>query len=524
MGYILSKFRHFVVWSEIPSNFGAFQELIVNSWSSILPCVVLILYLLTQLFPSKAKPSIKDTLEKIETDLRKLSRFQYDTELQQKRIVGRVVLGGICLYTVCLVLAYFFGPRDLSWKQTLGFIVPFVLFPILIITIKRGLGWYFNRKIEKNKDKYESLKKEKQRILDEVMDKETFKVAKEILEKYAPNHLLPKFLAEQQRAPSLTPVPRAAPGLRRRSNPPISSTPYNNMGGFTPRAIRPYGPPGSGPSGPGQFLRQPTNNFMRPAIMPPPNSTPGGSPGSSQVVPMLRGPPPPRFMLPPIPTNPEYRSRKTGWIDKMVDYVVGDGPANRFALICRYCATHNGLATPEDFPYIGYRCVYCRQFNPPRQQRPSAATLPRNTVLIEELDSTNKTPESSFNENETSVNKEKDISSQEGSPQKEGEETEEKEPVEPVIELAASSTEDLTRSVESLRVESEEQSGIEDLLQNEDEDEDSQGDNFNNTLQENEDANEEAKRFSEEAENKSLESVDDGESQETTTEEGDNKN
>jgi len=158
------------------------------------------------------------------------------------------------------------------------------LFFARIFATKRGLGWYFNRKIVKNKDKYESLKKEKQRILDEVMEKETFRVAKEILEKYAPNHLLPKYLAEQQKAPSLTPVPREVPGLRRRSNPPNTSTPYNNMGGFTPRAIRPplFGPPGSGPPGPGQFLRQPTNNFMRPAIMPGPSSTLAITAGPSQ--------------------------------------------------------------------------------------------------------------------------------------------------------------------------------------------------------------------------------------------------
>lgn len=134
------------------------------------------------------------------------------------------------------------------------------------------MGWYFNRKIVKNKEKYESLKKEKQRLLDDVMEKETFNVAKEILEKYAPSHLLPKYLADQQKTSpmSLTPVPRAGGGLRRRTNVPSTSTPvggYTNMGGFTPRAIRPYGP-----SVPGQFLRQPTNNFMRPAIMPGPNT------------------------------------------------------------------------------------------------------------------------------------------------------------------------------------------------------------------------------------------------------------
>lgn len=247
-------------------------------------------------------------------------------------------------------------------------------FSCRLILIKRALSWYFDRKIVKNKSKYESLKKEKQQLLDDVMENETFKVAKEILEKYAPNHLLPKYLADQQRASpmSLTPIPRTGQGLRRRTTSSFSSSttptpiPYPGMGNMTPRPIRPYGLTNSG-----QYMRQPTNSFNRPAIMPGP-STPGG-PGMKFVAleiinyaskctinglriavgMMPRGPPPPRFMLPPPPTNPQYRTRKTGWLDKMVDYVVGDGPANRFALICRYCATHNGLATPDDFPYIG---------------------------------------------------------------------------------------------------------------------------------------------------------------------------
>lgn len=139
-----------------------------------------------------------------------------------------------------------------------------------LIGVKRLLGWYFNRKIVKNKEKYDSLKKEKQRLLDEVMDKETFKVAKEILEKYAPNHLLPKYLADQQRGSpmSTTPIPRNDAGVRRRSTLTSNATPIP-YGGYTPRAIRPYGP-----SPPGQFLRQPSNTFIRPAIMPAPGSGP----------------------------------------------------------------------------------------------------------------------------------------------------------------------------------------------------------------------------------------------------------
>ena len=40
-------------------------------------------------------------------------------------------------------------------------------------------------------------------------------------------------------------------------------------------------------------------------------------------------------------------------MDRVVEYLVGDGPANRFALICRQCQSHNGMALKEEFEYIG---------------------------------------------------------------------------------------------------------------------------------------------------------------------------
>lgn len=34
-------------------------------------------------------------------------------------------------------------------------------------------------------------------------------------------------------------------------------------------------------------------------------------------------------------------------VDKMVDYLIGDGPANRFAMICQQCFKHNGKSRYE---------------------------------------------------------------------------------------------------------------------------------------------------------------------------------
>jgi len=39
------------------------------------------------------------------------------------------------------------------------------------------------------------------------------------------------------------------------------------------------------------------------------------------------------------------------WYDKILDAIVGEpeGPSQKYALICSRCATHNGLALPEEF-------------------------------------------------------------------------------------------------------------------------------------------------------------------------------
>ena len=61
----------------------------------------------------------------------------------------------------------------------------------------------------------------------------------------------------------------------------------------------------------------------------------------------MPGPPLPRPVLP----------RERGYLDKFVEFLVGDGPTNRYALICRQCESHNGMALREEFEYIAFRSV-----------------------------------------------------------------------------------------------------------------------------------------------------------------------
>lgn len=65
-----------------------------------------------------------------------------------------------------------------------------VHFPFRILLIKKMVSWYYNRKITLNQEKLFTIKAEKNKILHEVTETETYKKAKEILEKFAPNELM----------------------------------------------------------------------------------------------------------------------------------------------------------------------------------------------------------------------------------------------------------------------------------------------------------------------------------------------
>ena len=58
-----------------------------------------------------------------------------------------------------------------------------------ILLTKKMVTWYYKCKISKNQDKLSTMQSEKKKILDEVTETETYKKAKEILLKFAPDQL-----------------------------------------------------------------------------------------------------------------------------------------------------------------------------------------------------------------------------------------------------------------------------------------------------------------------------------------------
>ncbi|CAG0882341.1 unnamed protein product [Darwinula stevensoni] len=328
----------------------------------------------------RGEPSKKQELESIDKEIRNLEEYKVTTQAWEKRLVGYLIFYSIVFYVVAMLVLYFlFFPP--TWKERAIYSIPLLAFPLLVWGVKCLTVWYYGQKILWKEDKLMELRRRKRKIIENVMETETFKVASEILEKHAPDQLrrlfgedssaktntpktvhnspspsshlfsllppLPQFFLGEKKVPeriqpvSLTPFPRPMPAkgmeLRRRLPPPP--------------------PP---PQQPSRIINtnQPSmqGSGMRPSQSPPSLSPP------LQVQPQPR-----RLGVPPGPPIPRpVPPRERGLMDRVVEYLVGEGPNNRYALICKQCHSHNGMALEEEFEYI---------MNPARKQRPQAPRL-----------------------------------------------------------------------------------------------------------------------------------------------------
>uniref|UniRef100_A0A3Q4H6C7 Endoplasmic reticulum junction formation protein lunapark n=1 Tax=Neolamprologus brichardi TaxID=32507 RepID=A0A3Q4H6C7_NEOBR len=269
--------------------------------------------------------------------------------------------------------------------------LPFFIYPVLVWFIRKLLIFLFSKRTERNSEKLEDLKVAKKKILEEVMETETYKNAKLILERFDPEakkkavrafHLmfilsvyfcivflfcftLLRFvlLQELESTPVRSPMtPRPGQEIRQRGvvmRPMPMGTPHGMV--MTP-------PPGARP-------------LLGPAGTP---VAPGGPPDRSALsASVLQGavprtPPSPMLGMHP-PGPPLARPilpKDRGALDRVIEYLVGDGPQNRYALICQQCFSHNGMALKEEFEYLAFRCAYCYFMNPARKTRPQAPRLP----------------------------------------------------------------------------------------------------------------------------------------------------
>ncbi|XP_067212278.1 endoplasmic reticulum junction formation protein lunapark-B isoform X2 [Linepithema humile] len=300
----------------------------------------------------RKKKTTIEVLEDLDSQLKEIHQYGQITEQRHKKIVGTIIIYGVVLYVMIAFIFYFcFFPASLY--DQIFYITPLLLFPILILLTKKMVSWYYNRKITHNREKLSTLMSEKKKILNEVTETETYKKAKEILLKFAPDEL------------TMSPLTQKFSGLietPRRPMPQAVISPLPGSAEVRRRIISTQNQP-----------QHPQVGVVAPGIMTPnikpanPLSTIPFQSSARIINPASIG-----FRSPlPRPVLPHQRTV----IDRLVDYLVGDGPANRYALICRQCESHNGMALKEEFEYFAYRCCYCGFWNPARKQKPFAPKL-----------------------------------------------------------------------------------------------------------------------------------------------------
>jgi len=192
------------------------------------------------------------------------------------------------------------------------------------------------------------LLKLKKKILSKVQETETFNEARMILEKYDPQAL-------RNMSMSLQNLSTIGQSGGRPSPSPMTPAQQPRSRSYT----RP------GPAGPQQ---QQQGSTQQRSMMGPPAIMPAimGGPSGIMQQPGPAGPQQQARTVCPIP--PAERSV----VERMVDYMLSDGPGSRYALICFQCKRHNGMARQDEFDYISYCCAYCGFFNPARRARPQA--------------------------------------------------------------------------------------------------------------------------------------------------------
>ncbi|CAK9800150.1 Endoplasmic reticulum junction formation protein lunapark-B [Anthophora plagiata] len=320
----------------------------------------------------RKKKTTIEILEDLDMKIKEIERYGHTTEQRHKKIVGTLILYSVILYIITAFIFYFyFFPASLY--DQIFYIIPLLIFPILILLTKNMVTWYYKRKISENQEKLSTMRTEKNKILDEVTETETYKKAKEILLKFAPDQLRMTPLSPQP-AFKMTPPKETVQGF---STPQNVISPMSPSGELRRRVVTSQNQPLNVQSG------TPGNTGLAPVGVAP-IQNPQNTPFQSGVRPVNTPIMGYRASLPrPI------LSRQRTYLDRLIDYLVGDGPSNRYALICRQCESHNGMALKEEFEYFGFRCCYCNFWNPARKQKPSAPKLEFHTAFSHSSSSSN---------------------------------------------------------------------------------------------------------------------------------------
>ncbi|XP_070491828.1 endoplasmic reticulum junction formation protein lunapark-A [Chironomus tepperi] len=310
--------------------------------------------MISRLFKRKREKSTYEKLEAIELKIKEIEEFSDLYQLKQRRFVGNVLLYGLGTSVIAFLVFYFaFLPKTL--EKRVVYSIPIISLPAFIFLLKNLVAYYYQRKVNSNAEELAELRSEKRELLDHVKTKETYKDAVEILQRFG--NANDRSFSTPSRQSSASPPENISKVM---VNTSTNMTPSVGGNFKTPVAARQLVHR--------NILQQRMNAQQTPQM--DPNRTLAMIPSSAAVIRGMKRTP-----------YPIIDNSQKSVVDKMVDYLIGDGPTNRFAMICQQCFKHNGMALQEEYEYAAFRCAFCNFFNPAKKLRPIAPRLSSELAL-----------------------------------------------------------------------------------------------------------------------------------------------
>jgi len=247
--------------------------------------------------------------------------------------------GGL-VFAILSVIVYLGFPLELI-RRIILLVLVFVLYPIGVLLTRKFFKYWLTRNKNEAEKSLAQLTKERDEILENVMEKEPYNKAREILKKFAPQQLDKQRQATDEKVKRHKLVNGTPANMVTK---PVVSTPVQNDPNKT------LATPG--------VQNIPINLQKRMQL----NATYSGPVRSS----------PNRNVKTVRPLPNQLNQSK---VDKIVGWVVGSNPEQMYALICQSCCKHNGLALREEFIYLDWKCAFCHHHNPARKERPRPPRL-----------------------------------------------------------------------------------------------------------------------------------------------------
>ncbi|KYQ91594.1 transmembrane protein [Tieghemostelium lacteum] len=323
-------------------------------------------------FKSKKGNDFAKQLEDMDSKIKDIEDRLVLSREFQKKLKYRMLLYSIVLEIVIAIYTYIRIKSIHFLYDKLVNSIFLIIIPVFIYIIYKSFNYIFTKYMKKNEHKLDKLKKDLQKKLDERKRETDFEATQKLIDKYE------KKKRDTPSKNSNNNNNNNANNSNNLNSPSRMNKPINGANTLTYR-------------GPTQTLQQQSNSPNRPIY----NKNPSTSSPQVSSHPTPLPPPQPIFQAPPPVSN--------HWFDKIVDFLLADGPKYGAPLICTHCHSHNGYVPTEELPSIQFRCRFCHEFN----QKGSSNTKP-TTVVNDNNNNNNNNSNSSNNEDDGQSSKKLD--------------------------------------------------------------------------------------------------------------------